>query len=220
MSVEGRLRQACHEAAHALTARVLGLEITVVRLGVRPACNLWLGPGGDEQARAAAACMSGSMGEEVGGLVPNLAGARRDRRQVRRLSLGDRTEDEARQAAREIVRGARQHVYAIAAALLLCGRLSGRQVARLVATAPPRRSRLGMVAAAVTREVYDGNDWYFDPGLPGRGHSLRQVQRYGPWYAALRDASLALCPRGARRMALSLASAAARRYPDPPGRGG
>jgi hypothetical protein len=88
-TINERMRVACHEASHALVARTLGLHITEVKLGRRPGCNLFLGQGGDEQARAAAACEAGSLGEEACGFDPDRRGARLDRRQVRRLSLAD-----------------------------------------------------------------------------------------------------------------------------------
>src|SRR5262245_34306124 len=100
--VSERIRAATHESAHALVARVLGLQVQRVRLGRRPRCVLWLEKVPGEAARAAAACMAGSYGEEVGGLEPDRKGSRQDERRVRRLSLGDSDQAEARQAARRL----------------------------------------------------------------------------------------------------------------------
>jgi hypothetical protein len=69
-------------------------------------------------------------------------GGRRDRRQARRmaLSLGPfpGLADNARVLAEQLVKENRRGVAALAAALLVLGRLSGRQVRRLLDGPPPR----------------------------------------------------------------------------------
>jgi hypothetical protein len=216
-TINERIRAAVHESAHALVARCYGLKIQEVKLGPgKPVCNLWLEQTPGEQLRAAAACMAGSVGEEVAGLVPNPDGARHDRRQVRRLSLAG-GEDEARAAARKLVRTYRGHVLGLASLLLLRGRLSGEEVARVLDTPPPRRAKLGLAAVACVQKAYRGGAWV-DRLKSGRLHYARQVQEHGTWYEALAAAARAVAGPGREAITLPLADAAIDTYPDPPAR--
>src|SRR5262245_34613520 len=95
----------------------------------------------------------------------------------------------------------RGHILGLASLLLLRGRLTGEEVARVLDTPPPRRARLGLQAVAVVKEVYRG-DWYDPPG-GGPRHLRRQVDAHGTWYKALYHAARALL--GGERVALALA---------------
>jgi hypothetical protein len=164
-----------------------------------------------ERARAAAVCSAGSLGEEVGGFEPEEDGARLDRRQS--VSLAEPADQgEAQAAARDIVRKYPRHVLALATLLLFKGKLTGRQVARVVAEPAPHRAKLGLAAVACVQDVARRDNWYDEDG-GGRRHYRRQVQEHGSWYAALATAARALV--GGRRVALALVDAAVSRHPAP-----
>jgi hypothetical protein len=77
-------------------------------------------------------------GEEVGGFVPEKDGPRPDRRQSMSLA-GEHSPavlDDARRAARRIIRTNRKHVAGLASLLLLQGKLPGEEVARVLDQPP------------------------------------------------------------------------------------
>jgi hypothetical protein len=221
--VNERIRVACHEAGHATAAVLLGVRLERVQVTPRPR---WVPePGQHDQGQMGAVSLAGQAAEGLllGGA--DQEGGRKDHRQARgyALSLGGDPLDmalDAHRQAREVIGANADHVAALACLLLLKGRLSGDEVARVLNSPPPRRSRLGLAALGTVMEVKRGNAWLDQPRRCSRQHYRRQVREHGTWFRALYCASRALCGRRATAMALSLASAAVEAHPTPPAPGG
>jgi hypothetical protein len=112
----------------------------------------------------------------------------------------------------------RGHVAALASLLLLRRRLSGKEVARVLNSPPPRRARMGLHAVAVVMETERGDAWLDQPRRCSRAHYHRQVEANGVWYRALAHAARALCGRRREALVLALADTAIDIYPAPPTR--